>query len=157
MEFNVQTFIDQVTDEQYEKQTVDVSQSDLSKVTVIKKGIVALQSSINDNRLAQYEWQFDVKNVEDPISVRLETGIINLPFENGKTISKILNVTDTLPVNVYLICESPELNRSGLRIDRLASATALADDPDSVTTAAMQWIDEQLTILSDNLANKDEK
>ena len=69
-----------------------------------------------------------------------------------------MDVNATAEVNVYLVCETPDINRSGLRIDKLASATALVDDADSVTGAAQQWIDEKLATVRDNIAAaKEEK
>lgn len=96
--------------------------------------------------------------VGDDTSVRLETSIINLPLMNSKTITKILDVDQDSEVNVYLVCEDPDLNRSGLRIDLCASVTALADDQESVVKMAQEWITTQLTTIQTNReAAKEEK
>lgn len=149
MEFNVQTFIDQVVNEEYDRQSVAVDEQQLNQ-EAIKQGIKYVAEHTGQQHLAQSEWKVSLADDSDPVSVRLETAVINLPLENAKTISKILNVDDTVEVNVYLVCESPDRNRSGLRIDRLASVVAVQDDADSVVEAAQSWIDEQLAAVRQN-------
>lgn len=154
MEINVQEFIDQVMDGQFTQQSETVDDGQVTVAT----GIAAMAQAISQQQLAQFEWQVTVPEAEQPVSVRLETIVINLPLVNAKTISKIMDVNATAEVNVYLVCETPDINRSGLRIDKLASATALVDDADSVTGAAQQWIDEKLATVRDNIAAaKEEK
>lgn len=148
MKLNVQQFIDQVMDGQFDQQSQSVAEGQLSAMT----GVEALGQSIQKNHLAQFEWQIPVSGSDEPVSVRLETSVINLPLANAKTITKIMDVTADAEVNVYMVCETPDLNRSGLRIDKLASATALVDDPQSVAQAAQQWIDDKITTVQANIA-----
>lgn len=148
MKLNVQQFIDQVMDGQFDQQSQSVVEGQLSAIT----GVEALGQSIQKNHLTQFEWQVSVSGSDEPVSVRLETSVINLPLANAKTITKIMDVTADAEVNVYMVCETPDLNRSGLRIDKLASATALVDDPQSVAQAAQQWIDDKITTVQANIA-----
>ncbi|WP_137597568.1 hypothetical protein [Paucilactobacillus kaifaensis] len=157
MKINVQTFVDQILADKFQtkKETVTVKQVEETKA--IEAGLKYLSDNANKNELSQFEWIVKVPAGEN-VSVRLETSVINLPLMNSKTITKILDVNEEREVNVYLVCEAADLNRSGLRIDQCASLTSLADDPDSAGKMAKEWITTQLTTIESNrAAAKEEK
>lgn len=157
MKINVQTFVDQVLDENYQSKSEKTTVAKLEQEKAISAGLTYISQIAAKNELAQFEWKVKIPG-GDETSVRLETSIINLPLMNAKTITKILDVDQDSEVNVYLVCEDSDLNRSGLRIDLCASVTALADDQESVVKMAKEWITTQLTTIKENReAAKEEK
>ena len=157
MKINVQTFVDQILDEKHQSKNEKTTVAKLEQEKTISDGLTYISQTTAKNELDQFEWKVKMP-VGDDTSVRLETSIINLPLMNSKTITKILDVDQDSEVNVYLVCEDPDLNRSGLRIDLCASVTALADDQESVVKMAQEWITTQLTTIQTNReAAKEEK
>lgn len=78
-----------------------------------------VEEQLNLGKLAYGE----VKASDEDVTLRLETNLINLPYEDAKVISKMMQDQDgTLPINVYLVISSPWVNKSSLRIDEVASA-----------------------------------
>lgn len=149
MKIKVQTFVDQVLADQFQikKETTTVAKVEQDKA--IQAGLEYIRDNASKNDLSQFEWTVKLAAGE-PVSVRLETSIINLPLMNSKTITKLLDVDEDREVNVYLVCEDADLNRSGLRIDLCASVGALMDDPNSATQMAKEWITTQLTTIQTN-------
>lgn len=153
MKINVQTFVDQILGDQFKTKTEQTTVAKIEKETTIKTGLDYISQITSGNELAQFEWSVKMPDGDDA-SVRLETSVINLPLQDTKTITKILELDQEREVNVYLVCETPDLNRSGLRIDLCASVTALIDDQASVTKLAQEWIKTQLVTIQ---TNRDEK
>ena len=57
---------------------------------------------------------------------------------------KLLDKEITYPVNLYMVMESEDVNKSGLRIDELANETDLAGDVDVLIKRLQEWLAEHL-------------
>ncbi|WP_054654495.1 hypothetical protein [Secundilactobacillus silagei] len=74
--------------------------------------------AVGENKLAQATLTL----TDADIQVHLETSVVNLPLRYVNAMKKMLADDDTLPVSIYSIIESPDVNVSSLRIDKVASA-----------------------------------
>jgi len=91
-----------------------------------------------------------IKLTDDDAVFRLESNLINLPLDEIDRINKMISDQDSLPVNVYLVVTSENVNRSGLRIDKVSSADELINDPDSYLNFITNWISEKASQIVEN-------
>jgi hypothetical protein len=99
----------------------------------------------------------ELKASDEDVSLRLETNLINLPFQDAKIISKMLQDEETLPVNVYLVIVSPLVNQSGLRIDEVASADDYVGNVANYLDMMNNWVSEHLAAVKENLEKQSEE
>jgi hypothetical protein len=92
---------------------------------------------------------------DEPISLRLESSLINLPLRYVNAISKIvINDPDT-EVTLYMIVEHPKVTQSGLRIDAAATVAAYLDDPDSVKVKIANYFTDEIVKINSAVAAGD--
>ncbi|CUS25623.1 hypothetical protein FC70_GL000983 [Paucilactobacillus oligofermentans DSM 15707 = LMG 22743] len=154
MQIKIQQFMDDVLDEKITAKVVKTDLATMQQVDTVKMGLDFIAKTTSNNEIAQYNWVVDMSEGEK-VSIRIETSVINLPLEDTKTISKILNVEDEAEMNVYLIAETPDMNKSGLRIDKVASVMAVQDDIEGVSHSASNWVNDQLAAIVEIRQNKD--
>ena len=154
MQIKIQQFMDDVLDEKITAKVVKTALATMQQVDTVKMGLNFIAKTTSNNEIAQYNWVVDMPEGEK-VSIRIETSVINLPLEDTKTISKILNVEDESEMNVYLIAETPDMNKSGLRIDKVASVMAVQDDIEGVSHSASNWVNDQLALIVEIRQNKD--
>jgi len=154
MQIKIQQFMDDVLDEKITAKVVKTDLATMQQVDTVKMGLNFIAKTTSNNEIAQYNWVVDMPEGEK-VSIRIETSVINLPLEDTKTISKILNVEDESEMNVYLIAETPDMNKSGLRIDKVASVMAVQDDIEGVSHSASNWVNDQLALIVEIRQNKD--
>ncbi|MHA8110550.1 hypothetical protein ACYATP_03445 [Lactobacillaceae bacterium Melli_B4] len=150
MEIDTQSFIDQVTDEQFESTYFMTQKAALEKdvSAVIQPMIDFMVQQIKANQIAQARLVVEDADAE----FKLETCIINLPLRYVKAISKITTDEGVQPLNVYMTVESPAVNRSSLRIDEVAPADEFVADADQMNAKITPWVQEQLAKIDANLA-----
>lgn len=151
MEIKVATFIDQVT-AGMPQETVTASAKEYARLGSAKVSAVlvdGLTKHVAKGELVQSS--VTTKFADEQVTLRLETGIINLPAEN---ITKVANFFDdsgeTVPVNAYLVVKSPAINRSGLRIDKVASVAAILSAPDDVVAKLTIMLAEKQAVIEKN-------
>ncbi|MBM7616481.1 hypothetical protein JOC36_000014 [Weissella uvarum] len=86
---------------------------------------------------------------DEPIHLRLESNLINLPLRYVNGISKIVINEPEKDVNLYMIVESPYVSHSKLRIDYAASVATYLDDFDSVATKIAAYFDEKINLINE--------
>ncbi|HJE31682.1 MAG TPA: hypothetical protein K8V66_04680, partial [Weissella confusa] len=86
---------------------------------------------------------------DEPISLRLETGLINLPIRYTNAISKIVINDPETDVTLYMIVEHPLVTKSGLRIETAATVAAFLDDPETVEAKIAAFFDKELTAINE--------
>lgn len=86
----------------------------------------------------------------EPTLIRIETGIINLPFADAKKVTNFMDATASVPLNLYLVVESPYINVSKLRIDLIASADDYLADEAVNQTAVVADVIEKLAEIEVN-------
>ena len=80
-----------------------------------------------------------------PVSFRLETNLINIPMDEAERLDvKLLDKEIEYPVNLYLVMESEDINKTGLRIDELANETDQSGKTTDLITKAQEWVAEHL-------------
>ena len=115
-----------------------------------------MAEQIATGHLSQYNWEVKVP-VGDPVSVRLEMNLINVPMAEAQRLDpKLLERDQPYPVKVYMIVEGEQLNQSGLRIDELGDADAVSDQPNSFVTPLGEWLANQLSALTQSRAAQEE-
>ena len=101
--------------------------------------------------LAQYEWVVRLRK-GTPVSVRLEVNLINVPVKDAARLDgKLLAADEASGLNLYMVAEGEELNKSGLRIDQLATEAQLATaDVASLLPPLQEWVAQQLAQTMEN-------
>jgi len=89
---------------------------------------------------------------DEPISLRLESSLVNLPLRYTNAISKIVINDPVADLNVYMIVEHPFVTKSGLRIEKVASVAAFIDDPESSQFKVAAFFDDYLQIINEQVA-----
>ncbi|GEK28908.1 hypothetical protein [Furfurilactobacillus siliginis] len=157
MERNVSEFLTTLTDEAYQVATATVTFSELNDdpAGVIAGSIAFAKKQLEADQLVST--RLDVTGFNDQeINIRLESSLLNLPFAYAKEIDKMLDADATMPVNLYMIIDSPAINVSKMRIDLASSVQAFLDDPESVTVKIVDWLREQIERLETMAAQAEE-
>ncbi|MYU87812.1 hypothetical protein FYM73_05945 [Lactobacillus salivarius] len=145
MEIEVGNFITAIENEDYHKETITARASDVDSMGVADV-MVPVINSIKDNKLTQIELVIDY--ADGPVFVRLESGIINLPYSNIDKVDNFFNgLEEKVPVVVNLIVESPKLNTSGFRIDTLGSVDEFLANPENYEVKIAGNIAEKIAVI----------
>lgn len=154
MQIKVKDFIDQVVDGDFISSEMQTPIEDLD--SAIKQSVSDFQTSVAQNKLSQQI--ILVQGFNEEIQIRLESGIINLPFAN---INRVDNFFDELeaqvPLNLYLIVEAADLNQSKFRIDEVSSVSQVIDDPAQTAKHVIEMVNQQLDQLQANVKQAEEK
>lgn len=153
MEINVQHYLNRVADDQvqhFEQLVAPAAVAD-------QQGLQAALAPIFDataQALATGELMRATLTVQgtQPTLVSLETGVINLPLANAKKVAGFLEPDEIVPVDVYLVTESPFLNASGLRIDRLTDSVSFADNQAALIAQVAETVSAQLAHIEEEAA-----
>lgn len=156
MEMTYEQYLGELESERVHVTTGQVSAAVVQQATTLKAGLMDMAEQIATGRLSQYNWEVKVP-VGDPVSVRLEMNLINVPMAEAQRLDpKLLERDQPYPVKVYMIVEGEQLNQSGLRIDELGDADAVSDQPNSFVTPLGEWLANQLSALTQNRAAQEE-
>lgn len=84
---------------------------------------------------------------DEPISLRVESSLINLPLRYVNAISKIVINDPSKDVNLYMIVEHPLVSKSGLKIELASSVAAYLDDVESVEHKITNFFTEKIQAI----------
>lgn len=149
MEIAVADFIEKVETEQVTAQRFEITRGALEqqgKKAVLTPIVEFVSETVQKGELASATLAF----TDDEIEFRLETSIINLPLRYVNTIKKMLSDEDDMAVNVYSVIESPDVNASSLRIDKVASVEDFETHQDVMAESIGEWLDTQLAAIKTN-------
>ena len=140
----VADYLEQVTGDRVATEEVEKTAAQAQQKTTLKTAIQYMLDQVDKGYLGQY-----VMNVKmqkgDPVNVRLEANLINVPMaEAERLLPKLLDQEPEYPVNLYLVMESDDVNKSGLRIDELANDTDQGGSITSLVNRAQEWVAEHL-------------
>ncbi len=155
MESLVKDFVEEVEAENYDTQNFGSSLAEIKKNGAVKSlepMVNMIVKAIGENKLAQATLTL----TDADIQVHLETSVVNLPLRYLNAMKKMLADDDTLPISVYSIVESPDINASSLRIDKVASADDFVSHQADMATAIATWLDKQLDQIKENQEKKAE-
>ena len=151
MRIAVNDFIEKITNENYEINQVEATKSDFNKKA--HKMVEQMSSNFNEltdaGQLAQS--RILLKTKSEPIIISLESGVVNLPFENVKQVDNFFDeLEDETEVVVNLIVKDPDINASGLRIDQICTAAELNQGVQEYSKQITSRIQELLGTIEDN-------
>ncbi|GKS81565.1 hypothetical protein LPAF129_12510 [Ligilactobacillus pabuli] len=153
-EIIVNDFIEKITNEDYEIKQVEANEADFkSKASELVTQLVAnFLATVAADKLAQSRLLLQT-TTEEPIIISLESGIVNLPFENIKQVDNFfMEPENSVDLMVNLIVKHPDLNASGLRIDSIGTVTELQENQADKEQQITNRVEELLQMLTDNLA-----
>lgn len=144
MKMSVADYLSQLTSDQVVTEEVEKTAAQAQQKTVLTTAIKFMIEQLDTGHLGQYKMTIKMKK-GDPVNFQLETNLINVPMAEAERLdSKLLDSELEYPVNLYLVMESEDINKSGLRIDELANETDQGGKVTELVTKAQEWIAEHL-------------
>ena len=151
MQIAVQNFINNVIDGDFVSSEMETSYSRL--INSLTALVNDFRTTIMQNKLCQSILM--VNSFEEEVQIRLESGVINLPFANINRVDNFFeDLTQEVPLKMYLIIEANDLNASKFRIDEVSSLSELAKDPQLVISKVQEMVIKAFTKIKVNLSNK---
>lgn len=144
MKITVDNYLKLLADDQVQSSTVTKTAAQAQQRTTLKAAIKFVLDQLDKGYLGQYLMSVKMKK-GDPVSCRLETNLINVPMAEAERLDpKLLDKGPAYPVNLYLVMENADVNKSGLRIDELANETDQSGNMANLVTKAQQWVAQHL-------------
>ncbi|MBM6863214.1 hypothetical protein [Ligilactobacillus aviarius] len=154
MKIKVQDFIDRIVDGDFISSEMETPVNDLDGA--LKQLLSDFQTTVAQGKLGQQI--LVITGFEEAVSVRLESGIINLPFANINRVDNFFESSAAeVPVQVELIMEAPDLNASKFHIDQLGSIEMLDNAPMEIAQQIITKVHAGLEQIQSNLAAAKEK
>ncbi|WP_225047885.1 hypothetical protein [Lacticaseibacillus kribbianus] len=147
MEINVTAFQEAIENGNYQTTQFTATPEQVAQDGVekdLQPAFAALDAALDQGILAQVDL---VIESAEPTTVRLETGVINLPFADSRKVNNFLDEDATVPLRVNLIVISPYVNQSGLRIDIVAEADAYVQNRAANQAAVIAEVQEKLALI----------
>lgn len=151
MEITVKDFLDSGTTQNFAQQ---VFTTELKQVKADKQGLGQIVTSfleeVSDNKqhLAQVSLVIDATV---PMTLYLETGIINLAFKDIKRVDNFFSdESESVPLNVYISFEAEGLNASNYRIDKLIDLDKAVANPAKLLELVLAKFKDYLEMLATN-------
>lgn len=149
MEFTYEQYLEQLTGDHVQMENVSTTAAKIQQATTIKKGLKYIEDQLASGYLCSYEWSVKMA-IGENLSVRLETNLINIPMKEAERLDpKLLDRDRPYPLNVYMVAEGDQLNKSGLRIDELQDGDNLSTGTTTVQKF-QKWIANQLAQAIEN-------
>lgn len=149
MELTVQDYAKKLEAGDYAVSEATLTATKIQQKTTWKTAIQSILDHLAAGELARQNWTVNTRG--DSISVRLECNLINIPMDEALRLDgKLLKADTTYPVNLYLVVESPDVNRTGLRIDSLVDNPGADADANTLAEQAQVWVTEKLGMVMQN-------
>ncbi len=155
MQITVNDFEETITNEKYGIQQIESKKSDFAAQgrKLIKEMTNNFIGIVNNDELAQS--RLILKTKADAITIFLESGIINLPFDNVNQIDNFFDEPKKeTEVNVNLIVKAQAVNPSGLRIDQICTVSELLAATDKQSDIILKRVTELLNDIDKNHKTK---
>lgn len=149
MKLTVADYLGQLTGTQLQTTSVDSTAAQVQQTTTLKTAIQNVIEALDTGHIAKYEIQVKMKK-GDPVNFRLETNLINVPMAEAERLDpKLLDQEPAYSVNLYMVLESEDVNKSGLRIDELANETDQGGSIANLVTKTQTWLAEHLATVAE--------
>lgn len=148
MKIEEESFVEEAVAEEYAVKKFDASLADLQNDGEQTLAPLAnfVEAALNSDKIASAElWIGDAD-----LLIKLQTSIINLPLHYGKNIHKIMVGDGEVDVNVYMLMDAEKLNKTGSRIDELASSDDFVADVSGNVAKFNDWVKTQLQTIAEN-------
>lgn len=152
MQINTKAFQDAVMDGNYTTFDQEATPQAIAKSgldTALAPVFAAVDAALEAGKLIQAQLTITSK---EPTIIRLETGIVNLPFADAKKIINFLEPEELVPLRLYLIVISEHVNASGLRIDEVATLDDYLKTKSAQQAAIIAAGQEKLALIAENAA-----
>lgn len=144
MKLTVADYLDQLAGGKTIITEVETTASKVQQKAPLKKAVETVIDALDTGHLGKYQITIKVRK-GDPVVFHLDTNLINIPMAEAERLDgKLLDKEISYPVNLYMVMESEDVNKSGLRIDELANETDLSGDIDSLVERLQEWLAEHL-------------
>ena len=154
MKIKVQDFIDRIVDGDFISSEMEATVNDIDGA--LKQLLSDFQTTVAHGKLGQQI--LVITDFEEAVSVRLESGIINLPFANINRVDNFFESSAAeVPVQVELIMEATDLNASKFHIDQLGSIETLNNAPMEIAQQMITKVHAGLEQIQSNLTAAKEK
>ena len=152
MKIKIADFIENVQEGKFNQTSLEISKDDLLQEDLwsINKAKEQLEKDAADNKLSQI--MIHVADAEFEINYYLETGVINLPFDDAKKVTHFFDDDAEVETKIYLSTNCDYLNASKFHID-LISENVLKNDEIKHTMDIMK---SNYETSAENFANKEE-
>lgn len=149
MKMTVADYLGQITGNRVVKEAVTKTAAQAQQKTTLKAAIQFMLDQFDKGYLGQYNIGVKMKT-GDPVSVHLEANLINIPMAEAERLDgKLLDQGPEYPVNLYMVMESADVNKSGLRIDELANDTDQGGNLATLVERAQGWLAEHLAVVAE--------
>lgn len=149
MKMSVADYLAQLAGDQVMTENVEKTAAQAQQKTTLTAAVKYMIEQLDTGHLGRYEMAVKVKK-GDPVSVRLETNLINVPMAEAERLDvKLLDKELEYPVNLYMVMESEDVNKSGLRIDELANETDQSGSVTNLVAKAQEWVAEHLADVAE--------
>jgi len=152
MKIKVADFIENIQEGKFNQTSLEISKDDLLQEDLwsINKAKEQIEKDTADNKLSQI--MIHVADAEFEINFYLETGIINLPFDDAKKVTNFFDDDAETDTKIYLSTNCDYLNASKFHID-LISENDLENDEIKHTMDIMK---SNYEVSLENFSNKED-
>ncbi len=140
MKLTVDDYLKMVTADKVQVMDDDKTATQAQQKKTLTAAVEFVQEQLNKGYLGQYRANVRMRK-GDPVSFRLESNLINIPMDEAERLDpKLLDKEPAYPVNLYMVVESDDVNKSGLRIDELANETDQGRPASSLVAKIQPWL-----------------
>ncbi|MQS75216.1 hypothetical protein [Companilactobacillus halodurans] len=152
MKVKIADFMENVQEGNFNQTSLEISKDDLLQEDLwsLNKAKEQLEKDVADNKLSQV--MIHVADAEFEINFYLETGVINLPFDDAKKVTHFFDDDAEVETKIYLSTACDYLNASKFHID-LISENVLKN---AEIKHAMDIMKDNYETSVENFSNKEE-
>lgn len=137
-------FVELIENEKYATKSIALKEKDFIKKIdeTLKEVSNFAEESLDSGMLFEYQ-------INDGNTIFLiQSGIINLPFQDSKKIRHFFDEEEMVETKLYLVTKSENINKSKLRIEKLSEKSEFDDEAIAKTKELMIT---QLATIAENI------
>lgn len=147
MKLTVDDYLQLVTGDKVKVADADKTATQAQQKKTLTTAVTFMLDQLDKGYLGEYRINVRMKK-GDPVSFRLENNLINVPLAEAERLDpKLLDKGPAYPVNIYMVVESADVNRSGLRIDELANEADQSQAAASLAAKIQPWLADHLAAV----------
>lgn len=153
MKVKITDFIENIQEGNFKQTSLEISKDDLLQGDLwsLNKAKEQIEKDIADNQLSQV--MIHVADAEFEINFYLETGVINLPFDDAKKVTHFFDDDAEVETKIYLSTACDYLNVSKFHIDLISENVLKSTE----INHAMDIIESNYKTSLENFSKKDEE
>lgn len=153
MKVKITDFIENIQEGNFKQTSLEISKDDLLQGDLwsLNKAKEQMEKDIADNQLSQV--MIHVADAEFEINFYLETGVINLPFDDAKKVTHFFDDDAEVETKIYLSTVCDYLNVSKFHIDLISENILKSNE----IKHAMDIMEGNYKTSLENFSKKDEE